>query len=90
MKPKDVQSHHRRCGRFDRQVRSKTMSCQTLSIVRVEEICKWQAGCERASNRCTADDGVKINRSQRERDKKKTQNMPFWLPKVAVCTFSGT
>jgi hypothetical protein len=47
MKPKDVQSHHRRCSRFDRQVRSKTMNGQTLSIVRVEEICKWQAGCER-------------------------------------------
>jgi hypothetical protein len=89
MKPKDVQSHHRRCGRFDRQVRSKTMSCQTLSIVRVEEICKWQAGCERASNRCTADDGVKINRSQRERDKKKHKTCLFGYQRLLSAPFPG-
>jgi hypothetical protein len=40
------------------------MNGQTLSIVRVDEICKWQARAESERNRRTADDRVKINRER--------------------------
>jgi hypothetical protein len=61
------------------------MGCQTLSIVRVDEICEQdERDTQREIDCCTADDLVKINR---ERPKHKTC---LFRPNVAVCSFSGT